>query len=367
MLTSKLAWRELRRRPRAFVAPLGILVLLGVLLLYPAAVLDGIIHEATAALSHAPADLVVYSRDANGVVIRSRIDPPLRAQVEAVAGVEQAATLDVVLLTGRVAGHDEPVPFAVFASDQPIGDVVPGAGEVIADGSLRSRAGMDDGSEAVVGPWDVPVRTIGFTDDINFWFGNGLVVDRATWLALQGRAPPAGADPASDASQALLVTIPDDAEPETVAAAIDEATGGATETFTRSGAVTAMPGVPQQQATFGAIRMVTLGVALLVVGLYLSFVLLERGPLYAVLKAVGASSRQLFGTLLTQVTAIADISMLIATLIAWGITRLPLGIPARLQFESVFATAMALRTVAAIAAAWSLRRVVRVDPAEALG
>lgn len=140
-----------------------------------------------------------------------------------------------------------------------------------------------------------------------------------------------------------------------------------TQTFTREGAIAAMPGVRQQQQTFGLIRAVTLGVALMVVALYLSFVTLERSPLYAVLKAVGASSRQLFGALLTQVTAMSDVAVVLAVLLAIGLTHLPLGVPAHLDRDHVIATALALRTVAGIAAALSLRRVVRIDPADALG
>jgi hemin transport system permease protein len=362
----RLAWRELLRRPRSFVVPLGIMQLIALLLLYPGAVLDGIVAEATDALRHAPGDLVVYSREANGVGLRSRIEPATRGHVAKVDDVTDIASFDVTLLTGRVAGHDEPVPFALLASDRPVGDVVPGPGEALADTSLRGLTGMDVGAEVAVGPLERPLRIVGFADHLDLWFGRGLVVDEGTWAGLLDPDPGAGAAP-GDVSQALLVEVRSGADLDRVATQIDQQTAGLTQTFTRTGAIEAMPGVRQQQQTFGLIRAVTLGVALMVVGLYLSFVTLDRSPLYAVLKAVGASSRQLFGALLTQVTAMSDIAVLLAVLVAIGLTHLPLGVPARIDRDQVIATALAMRTVAAIATALSLRRVVRIDPAEAVG
>ncbi|HEV7761272.1 MAG TPA: hypothetical protein VGO78_19830, partial [Acidimicrobiales bacterium] len=392
----KMAAREILRRPRSFFVPVAILLLLALLLLYPSAILDGILEDTSAAIENAPADLIVYSKEANGVILRSRVDSALRSQVTGVDGVDQVASFDVILFAGRVEGRDQPVGFAVQASDQPIGGQVPGPGEALADSSLREKAGLHEGSEVIVGPLRVPVKIVGFTHGTNLWFAGGLVVDKATWLATLGQvapaapgetpdgadlsttdpatqlppgppdststtsttttssdssalptgpttpagstttAPnpfgsdeivplaqgaraqptsttttasttttvptstttsptstsavpttsipastttvPAGAAPGDEAApppeppgagtQALLVQVKASADVATVAAAIDEATGGATQSLTRADAVRAMPGVEQQESTFGYIRLVTLTVALVVVGLF---------------------------------------------------------------------------------------------------
>ena len=152
-----------------------------------------------------------------------------------------------------------------------------------------------------------------------------------------------------------------------VAAAIDRSTESETETLTRAAAVRAIPGVEQQESTFGYIRIVTLGVALLVVGLFLSFVTLERAPLYAVMKALGASSWQLFFALLTQVLVITDLAVNAAALVTWGLTKLPLDLPTEMRMVRFVETAVALRTAAVVGSALSLRRVMRIAPADAIG
>jgi putative ABC transport system permease protein len=364
-----MAARELLRRPGSFLVPLGILLLLALLQLYPSAILDGILLDSTAAVRNVPADLVVYSHEANGVIVRSRLDAATRARVEAVDGVDRAATFDVAVFTGTVEGWDEPVGFAVLASDRPLGaHHLPGPGEALADSSLRERAGITEGTELVVGPFRAPVTVVGFTSGTNLWFAGGLVVDKSTWLSVLGRgAAAADAGASGTASQAVLVTVERGAAPADVAAAIDVATGGQTETLTRAEAVRAMPGIEQQQSTFGYIRAVTLTVALVVVGLFLSFVTLERAPLYAVLKAVGASSRQLFVGMVAQVLLIAVVAVLAAALVTWGLTQIPFELPTVMRLARVVETLVALGATAVAGSALSLRRVVAIDPADAIG
>lgn len=366
----RIAWRELFRRPKAFLVPMGALLLLALLLLYPSAILDGVVGDGTAAMRNAQADLIVFARDANGVILRSRVEPTTRAAVSGVAGVEKVATFDVALFTGTVSGEEEPVGFAVLTSDEKIDSAAPGPGEAYVDATLQERAGIEEGSEIVLGPFRLPLKVVGFTHGTNLLFNGGMVVDKATWLAAFGQAPAAeGASTpvAAAASQALLVSVDPDADVGDVATAIDDSTGSETQTLTRSAAVRAIPGVEQQESTFGYIRIVTLVVALVVVGLFLSFITLERAPLYAVMKALGASSWQLFLALVTQVLLITDLAVYAAALVTWGLTRLPLELPTEMRMGRFIETAVALRTAALIGSVLSLRRVMRIDPADAIG
>lgn len=367
----RLFWRELLRKPKSFLVPVGTLLLLALLLLYPSAILDGVVEDGTAALRNAPADLIVYAHDANGVILRSQVDAPTRATVAAVDGVSSVASFDVTLLTGKVMGDDKPLGLAVLASDQPIADDVPGIGEAYVDQSLHERGVLIHGSQILIGPFHHPVVVKGFTHGTNLLFSGGIVVNKSTWLAALGDNAGAEAVEAGGASstgsQALLVKLKDDADEKAVAAAIDSATRGATDTMTRSAAVKAMPGVKQQEATFGYIRMVTFTVALVVVGLFLSFITLERGPLYAAMKAIGASSSQLSFGMVMQVLWMTDVALYLAIGGTWLLTKAPVGIPTEMRMSRIMETGFALRTAALVGASLSLRRVMRIDPADAIG
>jgi putative ABC transport system permease protein len=185
-----MAAREMRRRPRAYLVPTGILLLIALLLLYPGTILDGIIKYGTAAIEHAPADLIVYSRDSNGVQLRSRIEPDVRSQVQDVQGVTWVATFDAAVFTGRVEGRSESesLGLAVMTSDQPLGPVFPQPGEALVDATIRGQKGIEEGATLLLGPFRVPVTIVGFTSNTDLWLLGGVVVDKGTWLEAFGQS-----------------------------------------------------------------------------------------------------------------------------------------------------------------------------------
>lgn len=377
----KMAARELLRRPRGFAVPAGILVLLALLLLYPSAILDGLNDNTTGALRTAPADLVVYAENAKSSLLRSRIDPRVRERVEAAEGVAEVSSFDVVLLGALKEGGGKAFGLAVMTSERPIGPEVPGPGQAYVDASLREAAGVNQGDTVLVGPLSTPVEVIGFTHDTNLFFQAGMVVAQDTWRqALGADLPPVVVDPAAAPAgsagapeapalpdQALFITVEPGADPLAVADAVDDATEGATNTITPAEAVASLPGMSQQATTFGYIRAVTLGVALVVVGLFLSFVTLERTPLYAVLKALGMSSRQLFTGVVVQVLLVTFTAAIVALAATWGLTHVPLELPTTMRPVRFVETLVALGVTSVVGSVLSLRRVVRVDPASAIG
>jgi putative ABC transport system permease protein len=370
-----MAARELLRQPRSFLVPVAILGLLALLLLYPSSILDGIVAETTSGMRNAPADLILYSKQANGVMARSEIDAATRARVDAVPGTTKVATFEVLPFGATIEGRAEPLGLALTASNQALGSAkAPAPGEGVADVSLRTRQGLTEGTKLLVGPYQVPITVVGFTSGTNLFFAGGMVVHPLTWLvALSGtklapEAVPAAATAANDgASQALLITVDKGIDPREVSTAVDRATEGKTQTFTRDAAVQAMPGIEQQENTFGYMRAITLIVALVVVALFLSFMTLERAPLYAALKAIGAASQQLYVALVAQVLLITAAAVAGAAFITFALTRLPTQLPTVMQPGRLVQATVALGTVAVLGSALSLRRVVNVDPADAIG
>jgi putative ABC transport system permease protein len=365
-----MAIRELRRRPRSFLVPVSILALLALLLLYPSSILDGILIETSAGVRNAPADLIVYSRQANGVLPRSSIEPAMRDRIAGVPGVGSVAPFDVAVLTGLAQGVAQPLGFALTTSGSPPGGRAPAPGEAFADDSLRERSGLREGARIELGPGRTPVTVVGFVSGTNLWFANGLHVHKSTWISAQNPVP---VDPAvlagaeSAASQVLLVSVAPGASESTVATAVDEATGGQTQTMTRQRAIDTMPGNREQETMFGFLRAVTIVVALVVVALFLSFMTLERAPMYAALKAIGASSRQLFGAVVLQVVLITALAIALAALFTYSLTRLPADVPTVMRAGRVIETTSALFITAVVGSCLSLRRVVRVDAKSALG
>ena len=369
-----MALLELRRRPWRFAPAVTALVLLTVLLLILGGLLDGLYAGFTGALRAQPGQLLSYSADAKVSLIRSRIDARTTAEVARTPGVGAVGGLAVVLLGATESdatgsGQTTDTSVALFGYQRPprgIPAPPSQAGQVYADTSLQAY-GVRAGQVLLLGPSRYPVTVAGWVSDTNFMLTAGLWGDIETWRAVVASARP-DLVLAPGAYQALTVQTDAGADPTTVAAAIDAATGGITHTVTRTVAVDALPGITQQRSTFNAIIATTFGVAGLVVALFFVLITLERARLYAVFKAIGASSGQVFGQVALQAVTIAGISFSIGVLLALAVGRLiPPQVPLDLTVSRAVDVLLGLLVMSTLGSALSLRRVIRIDPATAIG
>ena len=87
------------------------------------------------------------------------------------------------------------------------------------------------------------------------------------------------------------------------------------------------------------------------------------------LKAIGARSRTLFGGVVTQALVTALVAALLGTAFAvlLDVVLPPGAIPYQLLPSRVLISSVALVTAAVVGSCFSLRRVLRVDPASAIG
>jgi len=195
-----------------------------------------------------------------------------------------------------------------------------------------------------------------------------LWADAATWREVLTANRP-DQQLGADVFQALVVRTTADADGGDVAAAIDAATDGATESLTVTQAVDAIPGVEQQRSTFNQIIGVTIAIAVVVVALFFALLTVERLGLYGVLKAVGARSRTLFAGLVVQAVVVTAVAVTVAGGLALLLDAvIPVGsIPLDITVRRIVTSAILLLVAAVVGCAFSLRRVLRVDPASAIG
>lgn len=363
----RLALRELRRRRRTFAPTMLALALLVVLLLSLGGLLDGLFLDSTGALRQQEAPLAVYSDSARDSVIRSRITPETRAVVDSVPGVARTTGFGVALVGGRVRGRTTVADTAVVGYEGGVTGVPapPRPGTAWADRSLRAD-GVAVGSTVRVGPSEIPLRIVGWVRDTNFLQQGGLWVEPGTWREILAESRP-GAAVGDDTFQVLWVTPRTGVDPATLAARVDRATGD-TDTLTRDDAVLAIPGIKEQRSTFTQIIGTTYLVAALVVALFFALLTLERTPMFGVLKAIGASTRQLAGTLVTQAVAVTAVAYVLGTVVGVGLAlATPPEVPLTLTPGRAVSVAVGIFVAALLGSAVSLRRLSRIDPASAIG
>ena len=363
----KIAWKELTRQPGRFITAGGALTLITMLLLLLGGLLDGLYLSATAAIRAQSASVIVFSTDARDDLIRSRIDPATRAQIAAVPGVESVFGFGLTLIGAQVPSVSDPIPVAVFgyeAANAKVPAPLP-TGQVYADTSLRAQ-GVQFGQTLLLGQAKTPVVVKGWVSDTSYLFQGGLWANAGTWQqVLAANRPDQALAPGS--FQGILVTPHQGLSPQQVAQQIDTAVPGV-NALTKEQAIMALPGVSQQESTFASIINTTFLVAGLVVALFFALVTLERVGLFGVLKAIGANSRTLAAGLALQALLIAAGALALGGVLTLGFSFIiPSTVPLQLLPGRAAVTAVGLVLTALVGSAISFRRIVRIDPASAVG
>lgn len=363
----KLALRELLRKPGRFAVAGSALTLIVVLLLLLGGLLDGLYLGSTGLFRQQESELIAYSTDARESVIRSRIAADQRERIAAADGVAGTFGLGTALVPARVPGEEELADTAVIGYEGAISGVPepPPPGQAYADRTLRAD-GVDVGDVLGIGPEGVPLEVVGWVDDVSYLQQGGLLVEPGTWREILASARPDATLP-DGTFQVVAVEVADGAEPAEVADAIEAASDGTLTVLTVDEAILALPGVEAQDSTFTQIIFVTFVVAGLVVALFFAFVTIERTAQYGVLKAIGASSPQIFVGLVVQAVAVTAGAFALGGLISLGLARIvPDGIPLQLEPSRAAFVAVGMFVTAVIGGSISLRRIVRIDPASAI-
>jgi putative ABC transport system permease protein len=363
----RLAVREMQRRPLRFVVATVLITFLTILILGLGGLLDGLFLGSTGAIRAQQADVFVYSENSRESFLRSRITPEIRSRVEATPGVEDTGGLGLALVGAQVPGEDELADAAVIGYElAPSGvpDEQPPPNHAWADERLKA-SGVEVGDTLRVGPAEVPITVDGFVQDTNYLLQGALWVEPDTWRQVQNLSRP-DARVGDGVFQVLLVN--GGGAPQDLADAIDAATSGATSSLTRDQAVQSLPGTREQQATFTFIIVATFLVALLVVALFFALLVRERTGLYGVLKAIGASTRQLFTGLVVQAVLVSTTAFAIGAVLVFLLSRvIPANVPFQFQPNRLVWTLVVLVVVSILGGALSLRRVATIDPASAIG
>ncbi len=366
----KLALRELARQPGRFVTATLILTLIAILLMFLGGLLDGLIRSSTGAIRIQDADAIVFSESSQASFLRSRIEPDVRSTIEADIGPDVGG-LGVVLLGARVPGNGprDLANVAVWGYETaPTGvPEPPGPGQAWADENLRAD-GVEIGQELLVGPARTPLEIVGWVEDTAYTGQAGLWANVDTWREVLNTNRPDAAL-AQGVFQALVVRGPDPASAADVPAAVEQAVGDRVIALTVQEASDEIPGVTEQQTTFNQILGVTAVIALVVIALFFALLTVERSALYGVLKAIGAQSRTIFAGLVAQAVVVTFIASIIAgvAVIVLDLAIPPGSIPLFISAGRIVTSIVLLLVAAVVGCAFSLRRVLDIDPASALG
>lgn len=363
-----LAWKEMTRARGRFAAITGAIALVTFLIVTISALADGLYYGATGAVRATTAQAYAFSSDAEGSLIRSQLPRSSVEELQGVEGVEQAAGVGVLLTVAAFSdGTDADV--AVFGIDAtgpgaPV-DVVQGqlpAAGVLNQAAVDQALSWPSGVEESLTIGTNRLQVIGETRDSQYQLQPTVWTSVDEWERLRAQVRPetAGGPPVVNAVALTLApgVSPEDLTrlPVGISVLSAEQTG------------LAIPGVEQQNSTLDAIIYTTLAVAALVVALFFALIVLEKRELYAALKALGAGGGRLARSVVVQALLTSVVGVVLGVAVAWAAGLvLPGQIPTLYRLPTTAETAVLIVAAGLLGGLVSLRRVVRIDPATALG
>lgn len=362
-----IALRELLRRPGRFAPVVVAMSLLVVLLVVLGGFLDGLSLSQTGVVRAHEGRLLVVAADAGLALDRSRLPEEARAAVAEVDGVAAVGRVSQVATTARPDGG-ELVDVVLVGHDLGLDDVPAPAGPDTAhvDERLGAVAGAPTDAPPAVGRDGSCCSAVGTVlTDVSAG-APSVWVDHDVWLELAAAIDPTGAP----TTQALVVEPVGGSDLAALADDVRTALAGIADVDVATAAevVAADEVVAQQSGTFQGIIGVTFLVTLLVVALFFVLLTIERVKLYAVLKAVGGRSPDLLAGLAAQAVVIALVALVVGGVLSAGLVALvPPDLPVVVVPGRLAILAGATVATAIVGSLLTLRRILRVDPATAIG
>ena len=363
-----LALNEIRRGRGRFASIIAALSLIVFLVLTLAALADGLFFGATGAVRSTNATAYAFSPDAKGSLIRSSMTPEQVREVSSDPGVATASGVGVLLTAGTAPSGEYDV--AVFGV-QPDGAGVP---TTLTDGRLpqpgeNGTAAIDQelayegvaiGDSITVGTQSAEV--VGVVRDSSYQLQPTVWTSLDTWRAMRNEVRPEFTGVTDDVNAVAIIT-----DSGVTAEQVQSEVGDLTVLSAEATGL-AIPGVEQQSSTLNSIIYTALAVAALVVALFFALVVLEKRELFAALKALGTSTRTLGAGVVLQAIIASAIGVVIGALASRGLGAIvPDEVPTLFRTETLITISIFTLVAGVVGAAFSLRRIARIDPATAIG
>ncbi len=361
-----LATTEIRRAKLRFGLLTSAVALLIFLVLLLSTLSGALIGALVGALDGLRTDGLVYSQSARDNISASRLPAETVDAVAAVPGVSAAAGIGTLTSSALVAGQQ--VDMQVFG----IAPEGPGAPTGLVEGRLPGSVGevAVDGGGLLIGdsftldPSGIELTVVGLLRGAQFNAIPTAYADLATYDdVVRANFPGLPFVPVN----AVAFDVTSGSDVEVVAAAIERAIADVAA-YSRGEAVALIPGIESISQSFSILVGLTFIIGIVVIGFFFLILTVQKLKAFTLLRAIGTTNGRLARSISLQIALV----VLAASILAIGLTLLAVqglntGIAVSLQPATVIGTVMAVLVFSLIAGLLSIRRILRIDPASAVG
>ena len=375
-----LAFKEIWRNKGRFLLISMVIALITLLVLFIAALGEGLGSGNREYISKLDAQLLVYLQKSDYIISASRLDRGLLNQVRRVEGVAAAGSLAasntaIILPGGKVlktaligVEPGQPGEPAVVQGRQLGTDL---AREVILDRNVVLRTSLKVGDRITIrstqGTKDefYTLTVVGISDKQSYSLAPSMIVPYFTWEHVRPKSDAEIQNPAYTLN-AIAVKLTDPSQVEVVQKRLETQVKNV-EIADLPKAIQNIPGYSAQQSTLQTQAVFTLLIGVLVIGGFFQIQVLQKVAQIGVLKAIGATDPTVGAASILQIIVVT----VIGVALGGGMTfLLSLGFPPTVPIVfngSTSAVAIAaLLVIGPAGGIVSVRYAVRIEPLKAL-
>lgn len=376
-----LALKEMwRRRGRFFLFSL-VIALITVLVLFIAALADGLGNGNKEYIEKLNGQLVVYNQNVDLSIGASRLDRAKLNAVRRTAGITDAGAVSfasVALIHGSDQKQLNTALIGVEPGKPGEPPVVAGRGleekrakEAIIDRNVAVRTGLGVGDELVIKSIQgtdekfYTLRVIGVSDGRQYSLQPSIIVPLLTFERIKPQA--AVNENADDIVSNVIVARVETGAPAATAQTLEREIAGIRAVDLKT-AYENTPGYGAQQSTLNTQRFFTLLIGVLVIGGFFQIQTLQKVPQIGMLKAIGTPNHIVAITALAQIIAVTIVGVALGTAVT---LLLALGFPATVPIifsaQAIVLGVGSLVLIGPLGGMVSVRYALRVEPLMALG
>lgn len=381
-ISAYLAVREIWRNRGRFLLIGLVIALITLLVLFIAALGEGLGNGNREYLSKLDAQLIAYQEKSDRIIAASRLSRDRVAAVRRVQGVADAGMLGTSSASLVLAGDAAPLKVALLGVEpgrpgEP--RVVQGrqfstslAQEVIIDQNTAIRSRLKTGDSLTLrvtqGTRDefFTLRIAGVTSGQQYSLQPSVFVPFYTWDRVRPKSE-AEVNQPNPVANVILIRLAKSADLAAVQARLSAQVDGI-EAVTISDAIQALPGYSAQQSTLNTQGGFTLFIGILVIGGFFQIQTLQKVNQIGVLKAIGASNPAVAAASVIQVLIVTAFGVAVGALLSFLFSlSFPPTVPIVFNGTKSAIAVVALLLIGVFGGLVSIRYAVRIEPLKALG
>ena len=378
-----LALKEIWRGRGRFILFSMVIALITVLVLFVAALAEGLGSGNREYLEKLNADLIVYQSNVDLSVGASRLGVDRLSEVRRVPGVQTVGPIGTASAALILGDDRKPLNVALIGVEPGLPGEPPalkGAGlrsrrskEAVIDRQTALRAGLEVGDTLTVKSIQdtkeqfYNLRVVGISDNRQFSLQPSVFVPISTWDEIRPQAAIGGNPDAEVVANVIGVQVANPAVAAAVAQQIERDVKDVVA-VDRVTAYEATPGYSAQQSTLDTQGYFALLIGVLVIGGFFQILTLQKVAQIGMLKAIGASNLTVGLASIIQIIVVTVIGVFIGAVVTFLLSlSFPPTIPIVFAPSAVWTAVVSLLLIGPIGGLVSVRYSLKVEPLTALG